>query len=85
MSEAVVEPSLLRLNPDEKLTQVSIILNSTLTSPKTVILLPTRNYVDSKFDDPSIKKTQIMLISMIKFLITLAGLKYTTCLQLKNI
>ena len=33
---AIDEPSLLRLDPDEKSTQDSIILNSTLTSPKTI-------------------------------------------------
>ena len=41
---------MLILDPNEKLKldeQVSIILNSTLTSPKTIIELPTRNYVDS--------------------------------------
>ena len=47
---------MLRLDLDEKLTQDSIILNSTLTSPKTIIELPTKNYVDSKFNDPSIMK-----------------------------
>ena len=36
--------------------QDSIILNSTITSPKTIIELPTKNYVDNKFDDPSIIK-----------------------------
>ena len=46
----VDEPSLLRLDPDEKLKldeQDSIVLNSTLTSPKTLIELPTKSYVDS--------------------------------------
>ena len=41
---------MLRLDPDEKLNldeQDSIVLNSTLTSPKTIIELPTKNYVDS--------------------------------------
>ena len=47
------EPSLLSLDPDEKLKQASIILNSTLTSPKTIIEVPTKNYVDNKFRDPS--------------------------------
>ena len=36
--------------------QDSIILNSTLTSPKTIVDVPTKNYVDSKFNDPSIIK-----------------------------
>ena len=56
MSDAIDEPSLLRLDPAEKLTQDSIILNSTLTSSKTKFELPTKNYVDSKFKDPSIIK-----------------------------
>ena len=47
---------MLRLDPDEKLKQDSIILNSTLTSPKTIIQIPTKNYVDNKFNDPSIIK-----------------------------
>ena len=41
---------MLRLDPDEKLTlgeQDSINLNSTLTSPKTMIELPTNTFVDS--------------------------------------
>ena len=60
VSNAIDEPSLLRLVPDEILKQDSIILNSTLTSPKATIEVPTKNYVDNKFNDPSIKKTQIM-------------------------
>ena len=46
----VYEPSLLRLNPHKKLKlgeQDSKIPNSTLTSPKTIIKLPTKSYVDS--------------------------------------
>ena len=42
--------SLLRLDPDEKLNLAekdSLILNSTLTSPKTIIESPTKSYVDS--------------------------------------
>ena len=49
---------MLRLDPDEKLNldeQDSIIPNSTLTSPKTVLEIPTKN-VGYKFDDPSIIK-----------------------------
>ena len=41
---------MLRLDPDEKLKldkQDSIILNSTLTSPKTIIEIPTKASVDS--------------------------------------
>ena len=56
ISDGVNEQSLLRLDPDEKLTQDSIILNSTLTSLKTIIELPTKIYVDNKFNDPSIIK-----------------------------
>ena len=44
------ELSLLRLDPEEKLKldeQDSIILNSALTSPRTIIELPTKTYVDS--------------------------------------
>ena len=33
--------------------QDSIILNSTLTSPKTILEVPTENYVDNKVNDPS--------------------------------
>ena len=55
----VIESILLRLDPNEKsnlVEQDSIILNSTPTSPKTIIELPIRNYVDKKFDDRSIIK-----------------------------
>ena len=46
---SVDESSLLRLDPDEKLdldNQDSIILNSTLKSPKTIIEIPTKTYID---------------------------------------
>ena len=56
ISDRVNEQSLLRLDPGEKLTQDSIILNSTLTSPKTIVELPTKSYVDNKFNDSSIIK-----------------------------
>ena len=56
ISKAIDESSLLRLDTDEKLTQDTIILNSTLTSPKTIVELPTKNYVDNKFNDSSIIK-----------------------------
>ena len=56
ISKAIDESSLLRLYTDEKLTQNTIILNSTLTSPKTIVELPTKNYVDNKFNDSSIIK-----------------------------
>ena len=57
ISDGVNESSLLRLDPNEKLKldeQDSIILNSTLKLPKTKIELPTKNYVDKNFNDPSI-------------------------------
>ena len=41
---------MLRLDPNEKLKldeQDYIVLNSTLTSPKTIIEIPTKSYVDS--------------------------------------
>ena len=56
ISDGVNESSLLRLDRDEKLEQDSIILNSTLTSPKTILEIPTKNYVDNKFNDSSIIK-----------------------------
>ena len=56
ISEGVNKQSLIRLDPDEKLKQDSLILNSTLTSPKTIIELPTKNYIGKKFDDSSIIK-----------------------------
>ena len=49
MFDGVDEPSLVRLDPDEKLKldkQGSNILNSTITLPKTIIELPTKTYVD---------------------------------------
>ena len=45
-----------RLDPDEKLKQDSIFFNTTLTSPKTIIEVLTRNYNDNEFNDPSIMK-----------------------------
>ena len=56
---SVDESTLLRIDPDEKLNlnkQDSILLNSTLTSPKTIIEVPTKNYVDKNFNDPSINR-----------------------------
>ena len=53
------DSSLLRLDPDEKLIldeRSSIVLNSTLTSPRTIIGAPIKKYVDNKFSDPSIIK-----------------------------
>ena len=56
ISDAKYEPSLLRLDPDEKLKQDSIIIKSTLTSPKKIIEVPTKIYVDEQFNHPSIIK-----------------------------
>ena len=53
--DGVDNSSILRLDPDEKLKlddQDSIIPNSALTLPKTKNELPTKSYVDNKFDDP---------------------------------
>ena len=50
ISYSVDESSLLELHPNEKLKlsgQGSIVLNSTLTSPKTIIKIPTKSYVNS--------------------------------------
>ena len=50
MDSSIDESSLLRLHPDEILdldNQDSIILNSTLTNPKTSIEIPTKAYIDS--------------------------------------
>ena len=56
ISDGVIEQWLLGLDPDEKLKQDCILLNSTITSPKTIIELPNKNYSDHKFDDPIIIK-----------------------------
>ena len=50
VDNSIDESSLLRLDPNEKLdldNQGSINLNSTLTSPKTVIEIPTKACIDS--------------------------------------
>ena len=50
VDNAIHESSLLRLDPVEKLdlnNQDSIISNSTLTSPKTIIEILTKSYIDS--------------------------------------
>ena len=54
ISDAIDESSLLRLDPDEKLERDYILLNSTLTTPKTILEIPTKYYVDNKYNDPSI-------------------------------
>ena len=50
VDKSIDQSSLLRLDPDETLdldNQESIILNSTLTEPKTIIEIPTKDYIDS--------------------------------------
>ena len=57
ISDGVSASSLLRLDPDEKLDEkISIVLNSTLTLPKTIIEVPTKSLVDKNFNDPSVKR-----------------------------
>ena len=54
VDNSIDESSLLRLDPDEKLKldeQDSIVLNSTLTSPKTIIQIPTKPYIDSLHEE----------------------------------
>ena len=54
ISNSVDESSLLRLDSNEKLdldNQDAIILNSTLTSPKTIIETPTKSYIDSLHEE----------------------------------
>ena len=49
----VHESSLLRLDPNKKMKldeQDSLVLQSTLTSPKTIIELPTKPYVDNSHE-----------------------------------
>ena len=85
IKNSVDESSLLRLDPDEKVNldkQDSILLKSTLTSPKTIIKIPTKSYVDTLFIDPSIKKRLLMLTSIIKVSITSDSSKQTACPQL---
>ena len=55
-SNSVDESSLLRLDPNEELKldeQDSMFLNSTLTSPKTIMEIPTKSYVDSLHENNS--------------------------------
>ena len=54
ISNSVDESSLLRLDANEKLEldkQDSIILNSTLTDPMTIIEIPTKAYIDSLHEE----------------------------------
>ena len=56
MSDDEDEPSLLRLDLDEKLRlndQDSIVLSSFSTLPKTIIELPTKSFIDKKLNGPS--------------------------------
>ena len=54
VDNSINDSSLLRLDPNETLdldNQDSIILNSTLTSPKTVIEIPTKTFIDSLHEE----------------------------------
>ena len=54
VDNAIDQSSLLRLDPDETLdvdNHGSIILNSTLTEPKTIIEIPTKAYIDSLHEE----------------------------------
>ena len=59
IKKSLGESTLLKLDPDEKLNldeQDCILPNSTLMSPKTIMKLPNKYYVDKKFINPSIIK-----------------------------
>ena len=59
ISDCVDESSLLTLNPNSvsKLDERDyVLLDSTATSPKTTLEIPTKYYVDNKFNDPGIIK-----------------------------
>ena len=56
ISDGVNELSLIRLDPDEKFKQDCIILNTILTSLKTILEIPTKNDVYNKINDRSIIK-----------------------------
>ena len=74
----IVDESLVNLDPDEKLKideQDSIVPNSSLTLPKTLIELPTKSYVDSRLMIPVLLETTLMLTSVLKISITLDSLK----------
>ena len=54
VDNAIDQSSVLRLDPDETLdldNQDSIIVNSTLTEPKTIIEIPTKAYIDSLHEE----------------------------------
>ena len=53
---------MLRLGPDEKIgEQNSIIPNSSLTLPLTIIKKPTKSYVDRRLKDPSIIRNTVLV------------------------
>ena len=55
---------MLRLDPDEKLDeQDSILPKSTLTSPKTILELPTKSYVDSLDESSSNRRDLLSVLS----------------------
>ena len=59
ISDSIDESSLLRLYPDtiSKLEEGGyIVLDSSVTSPRTILEIPIKEYVDHKFNDPSIIK-----------------------------
>ena len=57
ISQGVDDSSLLRLDLDENLDeQDSIVLNSSLTLPKTILKLPTKSYVNRRLNEPSINR-----------------------------
>ena len=59
-SDGVDESTIWRLDPDEKLEkQDSIVPNTTLTIPKTVIEVPTKSCVDKNFEDPIVIKSTV--------------------------
>ena len=76
MSHRVIESSILRLHPDEKLKldeQDSIMLISTLTSRKIIIELPTKSYVDSLHESKRIDVTyhECLMIKLVNLIITI--------------
>ena len=84
ISDGVNESSLLRLHPDEKLKQDTIILNSTLSTPKMLTELPTTNYVNKKFDDPSFLKNTDHVDFNDKYLDNIIWIKVNNMPERKN-
>ena len=88
ISDGLDEPFTSRLDPDEKLRfdeRGTILLNSTSTSPKTIIELPTKFYVDYKFDDSSIIKNTTHVDFNDKNLNNVRFVKKTVSQQFENI